>query len=393
MGVVPQGGNTGLVAGSVPTRGDEVVLSLRRLNRAHCDEVSGTMFCQAGAILDDCNRVAKAHGLMMPIDLGSSGSCTIGGNLASNAGGVRVVRYGSLRANLVGLEVVLADGTVLDSLGTVRKDNTGYDLKQLFVGSEGTLGVITEAALAAPALPSSVHVALLTCNSYEQVVRTLEDARRELGEILSAAECWDEQCSRFVEEQFPDFAKFGPAGAKFSLLVETHGSNDGHDMEKMSRFVENRQGYLAMSQEQGDSMWAIRESITLALKQKKGVTYKFDVSLPVHLLEQATQAVKLALSEHRECQVLQYGHICEGGLHLNVWCPSGDEAIKQAAQDAIYGFCKENRGSISAEHGIGTQKIDPLVRYKQPEQLDVMRTLKTSLDPNNILNPGKVVAV
>jgi FAD/FMN-containing dehydrogenase len=335
---------------------------------------------------------------MLPIDLGSSGSCTIGGVLATNAGGIRVVRYGSLRANLLGLEVVLADGSVLDMLSSVRKDNTGYDLKQMFVGSEGTLGFITAACLATPPRPASQNLVLFGCSSYDQVVETLRLARQHLGEILSAAEMWDLASMALVLDTYgskiPDPRKSMDRDAAFYLLVETAGSNQNHDMAKIADLSEDLlgagvDGLIAQDSTQAADLWAIRESITLALKAKHGHTYKFDVSLPVSLIERSIDTVRDALWKRGlvQAELFKYGHICEGGLHLNVWSPEYDHAIKSVVEDTIYHFCCENRGSISAEHGIGTYKKHSLAKTKQPEQLDLMRRLKQMLDPNGILNP------
>ena len=318
--VVPQGGNTGLVGGSVPSRGDEVVLSLSRLDQVlSFDGAAGAVSVQAGCVLDALGAFLRERGHCAPLDLGSSGSCQVGGNLSTHAGGLRVVRYGPLRASVLGLEVVLADGRVLDLQRALRKDNTGYDLKQLFLGAEGTLGVITAATLLCPPLPRAQHVALVGLRSYAEVLAALAAARDALGEVLSAIEFWDGASMALVRRRCGLRDPLGDGSAPFYLLIETSGSNAAHDREKLLALLERfALGVLAEDHAKARQLWAIRESITLALKQSGGHTFKYDVSLAPSLIDRATQLVATRLKD-TQASVFQYGHVGDGNLHLNVW--------------------------------------------------------------------------
>mmetsp|Transcript_10258 Transcript_10258/g.20101 ORF Transcript_10258/g.20101 Transcript_10258/m.20101 type:complete len:518 (+) Transcript_10258:182-1735(+) len=396
IAVVPQGGNTGLVGGSVPSRGDEVVLSLARMNKVlNFDDVSGVLCCQAGCILDDLETHVSKSGFVMPLDLGASGSCMIGGNLATNAGGIHLIRYGSLRSNVLGLEVVLPDGTVLDMMNTLRKDNTGYDLKQLFVGSEGTLGVITAAALITPPKPASSQVALLALNSFEEVLETLQKARSCLGEVINAAEFWDSKSMDLVFEVLPDVVGPRPieAGYPFYMLVEAAGSNSEHDMAKMENFLDGYEaGVLAMDESQAQALWKIRENCPVALRHKDGYNFKYDVSVPIPLFNELTTAVRERLATvSKEVEVVQYGHIGDGNVHLNVWAPAFDQKIKDSLEDELYKYLAAHRGSISAEHGIGILKASKMHISNSEPTLKAMRQVKNLFDPMHIMNPGKVL--
>lgn len=235
--IVPQGGNTGLVGGSVPVH-DEVVLSLSSMDKILAfDEFSGSVVCQGGAVLQSIQEKAEEHGYTVPLDLGAKGSCQIGGNLATNAGGLRYLRYGSLHGTVLGVEAVLADGTVIDNLNTLRKDNTGYDLKQLFIGSEGTLGVVTGVALALPKLPSSVQLAYLAIDNYDHLLSVFGQARSQLGEVLSAVEFLDDQALEITLEHLHGARNPLETRAPFYMLVEVSGSNEEHDTEKLDAFL------------------------------------------------------------------------------------------------------------------------------------------------------------
>jgi FAD/FMN-containing dehydrogenase len=301
IAVVPQGGNTGLVGGSIPVQ-DEVVMSLARMQEiVGLDEVSGIFTVQAGCILETANLWLNDRGFMMPYDLGAKGSCTVGGNVATNAGGLQLVRYGSLRSKVVGLEVVLADGTVLDLQSHVRKDNTGYDLKQLFIGSEGSLGVITSVILEVPIKPKVKNVMLLGVETYDAAQQVLAKARREFcGEIVSACEYWDRTCLERVMHVFPTLRDPLTRPCPFYLLIETAGSNADHDYAKLETLMEYAfgeegdgigviDGILAQDEAQGQTLWAIREGIPVALKDGGGCMYKYDISLPIHALDKTVQ--------------------------------------------------------------------------------------------------------
>ncbi|GLE03755.1 hypothetical protein PINS_up012657 [Pythium insidiosum] len=285
--VVPQGGNTGLVGGSVPVH-DEIVLSLGAMNQVvSFDEVSGILVAEAGCVLEVLDNYVARHGYMMPLDLGAKGTCQIGGNVAANAGGLRLLRYGSLHGTVLGVEAVLADGTVVDCLSTMRKDNTGYDLKQLFIGSEGTLGVVTKVSILTPPRSSSVNVALLGCEDFAAVQRAFVAAKRDLGEVLSAVEFMDRQSLDMVLSQQPHSKDPLEAPCPYYVLLETAGSNATHDMEKLEAYLERAMedglvvdGTVAQDAQQARKLFLLREDITLALSAR-GCVYKYDISLPI----------------------------------------------------------------------------------------------------------------
>ena len=412
--VVPQGGNTGLVGGSVPV-GDEIVLSLSRMNRViSLDEHAGNLVCEAGCVLETLQEHAWARGYTMPLDLGAKGSCQIGGNIATNAGGLRYLRYGSLHGTVLGLEVVLADGTVLDSLTALRKDNTGYDLKQLFIGAEGTLGVITACALALPRAPQSVQLAFLGVDSYEAVLRTFGAARRELGEVLSAIEFLDRESFELVTAPPQPTATDGGGGGggggggarrpletscRHYMLIELSGSDAGHDGEKLGRFLEALladgtvvDGTIAHDSAQSAAIWRVREGITGALG-RAGAVYKYDVSIPLHELYDLVEDTRARLAP-LGAEVTGFGHLGDGNLHLNVYTPGVFEQradVLGAIEPFVYEWIAARRGSISAEHGIGVMKPNYLHMSKAPPMIELMRGVKALLDPHNILNPGKVL--
>ncbi|KAJ2783831.1 D-lactate ferricytochrome c oxidoreductase [Coemansia javaensis] len=406
IAVVPQGGNTGLVGGGVPVH-DEVVLSLRNMNKVRgFDEVSGILVCDAGCVLEELDNYVAERGYTMPLDLGAKGSCHIGGNVAANAGGIRFLRYGSLHGSVLGLEAVLADGTVLDNISTLRKDNTGYDLKQLFIGSEGTLGVITGVSVVTPRRPSAVNVAVLGVPSYEGVQRAFRLARARCGEVLSAYEFWDASCMGAV---------LGHQGLKhplagehpFYVLIETSGSNKAHDDEKLAALLEEllesgvvEDGALAQDESQIRRMWSMREGIPESLG-RTGPTYKYDVSIPIPVLYDVVGDIARRLEDaglYRAGDaarpvrlVCGYGHIGDGNLHLNIVADRFEDRITRVFEPFVYEWVASHRGSISAEHGIGQMKRDYLRYSKSPEMIAYMRRIKDVFDPNHILNPYKVL--
>ncbi|RLO10467.1 hypothetical protein DYB28_004173 [Aphanomyces astaci] len=287
LAVVPQGGNTGLVGGSVPVH-DEVILSTGNMNVIESfDDVSGIVVCQAGCILETLDTHVGKSGYMMPLDLGAKGTCQIGGNASTNAGGLRLLRYGSLHGSILGIEAVLADGTIVDCLSTMRKDNTGYDLKQLFIGSEGTLGVITKLSVLTPPRPASINVALVGCNSFDAVQKTYVAARRHLGEILSAVEFMDRASLDMVLRSQSTLVDPLETACPFYVLVETAGSRADHDMDKLDAYLAHVlesgdvvDGTVAQDAHQARKLFGIREDITLALSAT-GYVYKYDVSVPM----------------------------------------------------------------------------------------------------------------
>nr|XP_020013296.1 D-2-hydroxyglutarate dehydrogenase, mitochondrial [Castor canadensis] len=394
LAVTPQGGNTGMVGASVPVF-DEIVLSTALMNQViSFHRVSGALVCQAGCVLEELSQYVQERDFIIPLDLGAKGSCHIGGNVATNAGGLRFLRYGSLRGTVLGLEVVLADGTVLNCLTSLRKDNTGYDLKQLFIGSEGTLGVITAVSILCSPRPKAVNVAFLGCPGFAEVLQTFSTCKGMLGEILSAFEFMDAECMQLVGQHL-HLAR-PVQESPFYILVETSGSSAGHDAEKLDSFLEQglgsglvTDGTVATDQRKIQALWALRERITEALSHD-GYVYKYDLSLPVERLYDLVIDLRSRLGL-RAKHVVGYGHLGDGNLHLNVTAESFSEALLGALEPYVYAWTAEQQGSVSAEHGLGFKKRDVLGYSKPPMAVQLMQQLKALLDPKGILNPYKTL--
>lgn len=396
LAVVPQGGNTGLVGGSIPIF-DEVILSTSSMNQIESvDEVGGTVVCQSGAVLESIANHVADYGFTVPLDLGAKGSCQIGGNVSTNAGGLRLLRYGSLHGTVLGLEVVTPTGEVLDLLRTLRKDNTGYDLKQLFIGAEGTLGVITKVAMLLPPKSSAVHVSLLAVPHYKSVQDMFTKARAQLGEILSAFEFLDRESMDMCLTHL-DWTKdpMPETPTPFYVLIETSGSNAEHDMEKLEAFLESmmeeeliENGIIAQDEAQAQSIWHLREGVTEALG-RAGAVYKYDLSMPVSTMYTLVEDMRVRLGD--KGHVVGYGHLGDGNLHLNISCPTYTPEVEAMIEPFVYEWTSEQRGSISAEHGIGSMKAECLGYSKSKPAIDLMKQIKKSMDPNGIMNPYKVL--
>lgn len=403
IGVVPQAGNTGVVGGSVPIQ-NEVILSVEKLNDIYSfDKVNGILQCGAGCVLQTLQEQVASWDHLVPIDLGAKGTCQIGGNVSTNAGGQYYYRFGSIHANILGLEVVLSDGTVLDLMSTNRKDNTGYDLKHLFVGAEGTLGVITKVALSCPRLPTARNVAFLGCDSFQSVLDTMTYAKEELGEILAAFEFMDEQVLDQVakHKKIPIAPPQDGNNYKFCILIETQGSNGEHDMAKLECFLEKSMscgsvldGVLAQDIKQVHDMWEIRESCNPIIKAV-GYNYKYDVSLPLSEYYEIAHVIRERLATKPEALVVNWGHVIDGNLHLNVITPGNfqvDHELKDLIEPFLFESVVNRGGSISAEHGLGQSKNRYLGIYaKNDSVLNIMKSLKALFDPNGIMNPGKLL--
>jgi D-2-hydroxyglutarate dehydrogenase len=406
LAVCAQGGNTGLVGGSIPIY-DEIILSSRLLNQIiEVDVDSSILKCQSGCILQNLDNHLEPYNLMMPLDLGAKGSCHIGGNVSTNAGGLRLLRYGKLSGRVLGLEVVLADGTVINTMANaLRKDNTGYDLKQLFIGSEGTLGFITGVSIWCAQKPKSVNVALIACSkqSFQNVVDVFNTSKQELNEILSAFEFVDRECMDVLKQNMNinnPFSNDIANQCQFYCLVETHGSSDAHDREKLTNYLNIlvdknlcTDAIVAESMEQVRNLWSLRESVTVSLS-KDGYTYKYDISLPLsNMYDIVTDLRKRFTDENIESFVrcVAYGHIGDGNLHLNVTSKVGDNRIYKILEPYVFEWTMKRNGSISAEHGIGAFKANYLHYSKTPSSISLMKQLKNTMDPKCILNPYKVL--
>jgi len=406
IAIVPQGGNTGLVAGGVPhEHGAEVLLNLSRMNRVRMvDPADYTMTVEAGCVLADIQAEAEKVDRLFPLSLGAEGSCQIGGNISTNAGGVAVLHYGNMRDLVLGLEAVLPDGQVWDGLRGLRKDNTGYDLKQLFIGGEGTLGIVTAAVLKLFPLPKDLQTAIVALSELDAAIPLLEAARTASGDAVTSLELMPRQALQFAIRHIHGVTDPMADPHEFYVLVEFSGARpDGGMAGNMTAFLEDaydkgmiRDAVVAQSETQRAAFWRIREAIVEA-QLYEGGSIKHDVSVPAdrspEFIRRAVAAVKEAMPGIRP---LPFGHIGDGNIHLNLSQPEGmdrDEYIAQwpRMNRIVHDIVADLGGSISAEHGIGRLKREEITRYKSALEMDLMRRIKAALDPQGIMNPGKVV--
>ncbi len=396
--VVPWGGRTGLVDGCVAD--GAVALSLDRMAAIErVDAAAGTLTVQAGCILQTACEAAAGEGLLLPLDLGSRGSATIGGNIATNAGGNRVLRYGMMREMVLGLEAVLADGTVIDAMNPLLKNNAGYDLKPLFIGSEGTLGVVTRAVLRLRPAPVSQDTAFIGVEHFDDLPRLLRRLERGLGGNLSAFEV--------MWADFHDLVTSAPARGRpplegrypWYVLVESLGADPAIDAARFEACLgaaledgEIADAVLARSKAEREAMWALRDDV--AQTARNGPIVTFDVSLPIPAMNAYVGAVQAALADHWPDlgPPLVFGHLGDGNLHIIARVPALTPEHRHMAEMIVYRPLASLGGSISAEHDIGLQKRDHLDLTRSPPEIALMRRLKAALDPRGILNPGKIIA-
>lgn len=400
--VVPSGGRTGLAAGAVAAHG-ELVVSLERMRHLHpVDVLGGTLRAQAGAITEAVHQHTEPVGLTWPIDFASKGSSQVGGNIATNAGGVRVIRYGTARRWVLGLEVVLANGEVLDINAALEKNNTGLDLRQLFIGTEGTLGIITEATLKLTRSPKATSVFLFTIEDLERVVRLYRMAREARFELL-AFEFFNDACvERLIRHRGASMPFQDRANCYALLEVERHDGEAAEPPAELEQWLESLfegqvvlDGVLAQHSTQARELWALREGISESLSAT-GHPHKNDVALPVARLEAfCADLLDLFSKNYSGWEVCLFGHIGDGNLHINVMKPdhlSKEDFLARThnADEDTFRLVARHGGSISAEHGIGLLKKDFLHYSRSPQELFVLRNVKRVLDPKNILNPGKI---
>jgi FAD/FMN-containing dehydrogenase len=395
--VVTHGGRTGLVGGVECSPGD-IVLSLERMSRIEdLDEQGRTMTVQAGVPLQQVQETAEKHGLLFPVDMGARGSCHIGGNVATNAGGNRVVRYGMTRENVLGLEVVLADGTVVSSLNHMIKNNAGYDLKQVFIGSEGTLGVITRIVLRLREQPRSQNAALVACSSVEEVTRLLKHVDMALGGTLSAFEVMWSEFYRLVTTAPAKSAPPLDQGHAFYVLIESLGGSQERDdirfEEALGDAIEAgmiEDAVIAKSAAEYQSLWAIRDDVEQLFRFRP--LFGFDVSLPIPRMGGYVEGVRRAIAERwPDGRLWVFGHMGDGNLHVVVSAGAEDAETRSQVEAIVYRPLAEIGGSVSAEHGIGLEKKKHLPLSRKPAELELMHLMKRALDPAGILNPGKLL--
>ena len=406
VGVVPHGGNTSYCGGATPgVRGDQIVLSLRRLNRVRAvDADNFSLTVEAGCLLADVQAAAQAADRFFPLSLGSEGSCQIGGNLSTNAGGLNAVRYGVTRDLVLGLEVVLADGRILDGLTSLRKDNTGYDLRDLFIGAEGTLGVITAASLKLFPVPRTIETAFVAVPDLRAAVQLLGRLRAATGDLVTSFEFLPRIAVEFTTQHIPGVtAPLAGTHANY-VLCEVSTARDDPALrplleqglaDALAQGLVN-DAVIAESIAQRQALWKLRESVPEA-QRHEGASIKHDVSVPVAslpaFLERASAAVRAIVPAGR---LVAYGHVGDGNLHFNLSQPVGADpreflAHTHALETAVYAIVREFRGSISAEHGIGQLKRAELAHHRSATDIAVMRAIKQALDPHGIMNPGKVL--
>ena len=406
--IVPQGGNTGLGVGSVPDdSGTQVVLSLRRMDAVRAiDAANLTITVEAGGILQNLQQAAEQAGFLFPLSMASEGSCTIGGNLAANAGGTQVLRYGNARELCLGLEVVTAQGEVWNGLSGLRKDNTGYDLRDLFIGSEGTLGIITAATMKLYPLPAARLIAWAAVPSMQAAVDLLGLAHQHLGAGLTGFEVMNQFALSLVDKHYPQQRVPLFRTSPWCVLLE----NSDHESEDHARTLFERlleaaleagcvnDAVVAESLSQAQALWHIRESIPLA-QAEEGLNIKHDISVPVSRIPAfVAETDALLAREVPGVRLVDFGHLGDGNLHYNVQAPEGGDAKaflreqEERINTLVFDAVARHGGSISAEHGIGSLKAAKLPHYKSPVALRMMRAIKQALDPKGIMNPGRVLA-
>ncbi len=412
VSIVPQGGHTGLVGGGTPNAtGQQLVLNLTRLNRIRSiDPENLCITAEAGCILQTVQDAARAAGLHFPLSLAAEGSCTIGGNLATNAGGTQVLRFGNARDLCLGLEVVTPQGEIVQALKALRKDNTGYDLRHLYIGSEGTLGIITAATLKLSPQPAATVCALALCTSMQQCVDLLHFSRQNLHSTLTGFEVMNHTARRLVQQHFAQIAQpfrlsTQPQSDDWAVLIElSDEESQAHAEARLEALLSSAldrnlidDAVLASSMAQVKNLWHLRESIPLA-QAVEGLNIKHDIALPISQIAAFVEQMKVEIEQHCPgARLVTFGHLGDGNLHYNVQAPVGVAAAEFLTQfeprinRLVYDAVTQRQGTISAEHGIGQLKRQELAQYANPVALSVMKKIKAALDPQGIMNPGRVL--
>lgn len=406
LAIVPQGGNTGLSGGATPSgNARQLVLSTRRLNQIRqIDTANDTVIVEAGVVLQALQNVVRENHRLFPLSLAAQGSCTVGGNLATNAGGTAVLRYGSMRDLTLGLEVVTPNGEIWDGLRALRKDNTGYDLKQLYIGSEGTLGIITAAALKLFPHPVANVTAMMALPSLIEAVNLLAHAREALGPGLTAFEVISAPCVPLLKKHYPTLRWPFSDPCEVAVLMElTDYDNEAHARDQLERLLmrsmeagEVVDGVVAESVAHSQTLWSLRELISEA-QGLEGPHIKHDISVPASAVAQFVSQARDALSKSAPgSRCAWFGHLGDGNLHFNVLAPEGEDPISFAERQneinkIVHDLVIHHRGSISAEHGLGQLRRDENLRYKSSLEIELLRQIKLALDPEGRMNPGKVI--
>ncbi|PZR94828.1 MAG: hydroxyacid dehydrogenase [Stutzerimonas stutzeri] len=394
VAIVPQGGNTSLAGGSVPIAGQpQIVLNLSRMNAIRAvDPIGMTLTAEAGAVLETVQEAAQAHNLLFPVSFAAQGSSQIGGVVSTNAGGINVLRYGMTRQRVLGIEAVLANGTIVNGLRRLHKDNAGYDWKHLLIGTEGTLGIVTAASLRLAPRPRHRVTALLAVPAPDAALTLLRHATDELGDAISGFELISPVALELVKQHFglkPPL-ELDSWGVLIEAVASLSGLRDGMEAALSAALEagDATDGVIAETETQAAALWALREHVSEA-ELKAGRSVKHDVSVPIDKIPAFINDATESLSGlFPDSQVVAFGHVGDGNVHFNVLgvAPEDKAAVNRAVHDVVAGY----HGSISAEHGIGSYRVDELAHYKQTTQMALMRTIKQALDPRGLLNPGKI---
>lgn len=409
IALVPQGGHTGFCGGATPDNsGKQVILNLKRMDQIReIDIANQTITLEAGCILQTVQEKAAENGFLFPLSLGAEGSCMIGGNLATNAGGTNVLRYGNARDLCLGLEVVTAKGEIWNGIKGLRKDNTGYDLRDLFIGSEGTLGIITAAVMKLYPLPVSQWTTLVACESIASTIELLALFQKRASSLLTGFEMMTRESLDLNEKHFPKMANPLQGNPPYTVLVElSDHESEEHVRQLLETILEDAfeksiisDAVIASNLTQANSFWHMREHITLA-QAEEGANLKHDITIPLSSLDSFIQVTdELMREKFPGVRIINFGHLGDGNLHYNIAPPLGadpktfNEANEKLIHELVYYQVERCKGSISAEHGVGQLKLDGLRAHKGEVAHDLMKSLKTALDPQNILNPHKVVSI
>ncbi len=409
IALVPQGGHTGFCGGATPDNsGNQVILNLKRMNQIReIDSANQTITLEAGCILQTAQEKAAENGFLFPLSLGAEGSCMIGGNLATNAGGTNVLRYGNTRDLCLGLEVVTAKGEIWNGIKGLRKDNTGYDLRDLFIGSEGTLGIITAAVMKLYPLPVSQWTTLVACESIASTIKLLTLFQNRASSLLTGFEMMTRESLDLNEKHFPQMANPLQGNPPYTVLIElSDHESEEHVRQLLETILEDAfqksfisDAVIASNLTQANAFWHMREHITLA-QAEEGANLKHDITIPLSSLDSFIRVTdQLMREKFPGVRIINFGHLGDGNLHYNIAPPLGadpktfNEANEKLIHELVYDQVERCKGSISAEHGVGQLKLDGLRAHKGEVAHDLMKSLKTALDPQNILNPHKVVSI
>jgi len=396
--IIIHGGLTNLVGSTISNK-NQVVISLEKMNKiVEIDENGKTITCESGVIIEDIINTVKDKDLLLPLNFGARGSAQIGGAVSTNAGGLRVFKYGMTRDLVMGIEAVLPDGTVISSLKKLMKDNSGYDLKQLFIGSEGTLGIVTKVVLRLYRLPKTRYTSLAATNNYQNVLDLFKTMENKISSNLTGFELlWTNTYRQMVSDKTL-YNKYLPDNYKYYIFIEYMGGDFENDYNKFEEVVLESvdkgiidDAVIGKDEKEQVNIWGIREDVAV-LADEKEFDQHFDISIPVSLIGEVIDKISLEL---KECEgvktIFPFGHVADGNIHFIIGKDSDDDKLKSEINEIIYSNTEKVDGSISAEHGIGLDKKKYLIKTRSQDEIELMRLIKKSIDPKNILNPGRVI--